>query len=82
MNRYIDYDEFAEKHCCCGWFDGISEDELKKFIAPDVVEVVRCKDCIHHNNCEIEVAGQFGDNSFCCLGERREHDGKPITGIK
>ena len=38
MSRYIGYDKFAEKHCCCGYFDEVSEDELKKFIAPDVVE--------------------------------------------
>ena len=47
MNRYIDYVKFAEKHCRCGRFDGISEDELKKFIAPDVAHVVRCRDCKH-----------------------------------
>ena len=38
----------------------------------DVVPVVRCKDCRWHQNCEIEYHGQFGENSFCCAGQRKE----------
>lgn len=34
----------------------------------DVLEVIRCKDCIHHRNCEIENIGMFGDTSYCALG--------------
>ena len=44
---------------------------IKKLPSANVNEVVRCKDCIHHNNCEIEVTGQLSDNSFCCRGERK-----------
>lgn len=38
----------------------------------DVVEIVRCKDCMHHRNCAIENAGMFGDECFCISGEVKE----------
>ena len=78
MSRYVNADKMIENTKA---IDGIIK-YIEDSIVPDVEEVVRCKDCAHHNNCEIEIAGQFGDNSFCCLGERREYDGKPITGIE
>lgn len=46
----------------------------------DVVEVVRCKDCVHHHTneskpmyvwCEM-VDGLLSQNWFCADGERRE----------
>ena len=40
----------------------------------DIKQVVRCKDCRYHNNCEIEIAGQFSDNSYCCYGARMDGD--------
>ena len=43
----------------------IAEGKDVKPVRPlDAVEVVRCKSCIHHTNCEIEFTGQFGDNSY------------------
>lgn len=45
---------------------------IKKMPTIDAVPVVRCKDCRWHQNCEIEYHGQFGANSFCCAGERKE----------
>ena len=35
----------------------------------DVVEVVRCKDCIAHNLCKFEQSQ--GLNGFCSYGERK-----------
>jgi hypothetical protein len=52
-------------------FDAAFE-ELKSVKSDDVVKVVRCRDCRWHCNCEIEHHGQFGPNSFCCAGERKE----------
>ena len=41
-------------------------EKLNKFKS---YEIVRCKDCVHHNNCSVEFAGQFNDNGFCSYGE-------------
>lgn len=35
----------------------------------DVVQVCRCKDCIHNNDCDIQYSAQAGDNFFCGFGE-------------
>jgi hypothetical protein len=49
---------------------------------PDVVEVVRCKDCIHSGQCTKEIVmrmrvGSYtycpmGSDGFCSWGERKE----------
>lgn len=38
----------------------------------DAVEVVRCKDCAHNNDCDIQYSAQAGDNFFCGFGETKE----------
>lgn len=42
--------------------------------AADVVEVVRCKDCVVHNNCITEdVFNRVGKtDGFCCVGKKVE----------
>ena len=35
----------------------------------DVVPVVRCKGCMHNNDCDIQYSAQAGDNFFCGFGE-------------
>lgn len=35
----------------------------------DVAPVVRCKDCYHNNDCDIQYTAQAGDNFFCGFGE-------------
>ena len=47
----------------------------------DAVHVVRCKNCIHYTNCEIEFVGQFGDNSYCCCGEREVAPVRPLDAV-
>lgn len=51
----------------------------------DVVEVVRCKDCVHRDPEDKKCDGAFqakcgmlpmDDNDFCSYGERRKEDGK------
>lgn len=48
---------------------------LQNLHAADVVEVVRCKDCIHLGFCgeatNLEVMGFYG---FCSRGQRKEAD--------
>ena len=51
----------------------------------DVVEVVRCKDCVHRDPEDKKCDSAFqakggifpmGDNDFCSYGERRKEDAK------
>ena len=39
----------------------------------DVAQVVRCKDCVLHNNCSTEDAFNFAkvENPFCCVGKNK-----------
>ena len=40
----------------------------------DAVEVVRCKDCVSHGNCDSERVFTFYcgiSNPFCCAGRRK-----------
>lgn len=75
QNWYIDSVDETEKP---QWTEEHIEELAKDFIviprdtpSADVEPVIRCKDCIHHHNCEIEIAGMFSDNSFCIYGERK-----------
>lgn len=43
-------------------------------------EIIRHKDCTHHDNCEIEIAGQFSDNSFCCYEKEKVSYIKFVSG--
>ncbi len=40
--------------------------------AADVVEVVRCKNCIYNNDCDIQYSAQAGDNFFCGFGDTKK----------
>ena len=62
-------------------FPGLFEavDYVKDFPAVDAVEVVRCKDCRHMEKsqygryCQIwGMYNGYGDDGFCCYGERKE----------
>lgn len=35
----------------------------------DVAPVVRCKGCMHNNDCDIQYSAQAGENFFCGFGE-------------
>ena len=42
----------------------------------DAVEVVRCKDCVSHGNCDSERVFTFYcgiSNPFCCVGRRKRN---------
>ncbi len=34
------------------------------------IEVIRCKDCIHNNDCDIQYHAQAGDAFYCGTAER------------
>ena len=47
---------------------------IQKAPTVDAVEVVRCKDCKHHDNCEVETFLRYVDhvdNPYCASGERK-----------
>jgi len=50
------------------------EDVLEDVEPADVVQVVRCDDCVYYGSrrwCELH-SSVFDDNAFCSYGERRE----------
>ena len=91
MSRYIDADKFVEwldvghlrspsEICYC-------EGDVKTMIdmqpTADVVEVVRCKDCVHSCECELpmipkevlwcdKLVSLAHEKHYCSYGERRE----------
>ena len=48
--------------------DSIASD-LEDIEPADVAPIVRCKDCIHNNDCDIQYSAQAGENFFCGFGE-------------
>lgn len=71
-------DLFGEGLDCTSNGARIVAEWLKDIPAADVVEVVRCKDCIHDNSndpiCPIPWVKRMLD-SFCSFGERRADNG-------
>ena len=76
MNKYIDRDKLAEfaRHSTIG----IDANDIMRFPTADVVEVVRCKDCIHFNDYNDSCEQCWGglenpdEDEFCSRGERKE----------
>lgn len=84
MPRLIDADAFKKEnerllHCD---FPYLSETTLEELIdeAPtiDAVQIIRCKDCIHHNGyiCDrlygLQDAFTLQDNDYCSRAEPKE----------
>lgn len=42
---------------------------VERMLPADVAPVVRCKDCIHNNDCDIQHSAQAGESFFCGFGE-------------
>ena len=50
------------------------DDWVKTLPSVDVVQVVRCDDCVYYSSrrwCELH-SSVFDDNAFCSYGERKE----------
>lgn len=88
MSRYIDAEKVMEEinriggHNLCEWETIGVKALIDRQLTADVVEVVRCKDCIKKDtpkcamwyDCE-KCKGQWSwcnPNDFCSYGERRE----------
>lgn len=81
MSRFIDADELIKIGLQDGAYEYISVREIAEFPTADVVEVVRCKDCMHseidkyapaecQNRCKLSQ--QYHEPTFFCkCGEPR-----------
>ena len=77
MRRYIDADKLKDdlvyNRC---FFPAIVESAIRNTPTADVVEVVRCKDCIHSHYdgriCHHGVGRGVSPDHYCACGERRE----------
>lgn len=56
----------AESFCEKNKKKGSEDDFLEAF-----VRVVRCRDCRHNNNCEIQHSAQAAGGFYCGAGERK-----------
>jgi hypothetical protein len=56
------------------------KEQLEALPAADVVPVVRCKDCIHNNDCDIQYSAQAGENFFCGFGETEKDVREDVYG--
>ena len=64
-----DCKEYDQKAHCCHRFTKVIRQTVEE------LKVVRCKDCIHNNACEIQYAAQTGEWFYCGYGERGEQNG-------
>ena len=77
MSRYIDAevlkDDLINNRC---FFPSIVESAIRNTPTADVVEVVRCKDCIHSSCygqiCHHGLGRGVSPVHYCANGERRE----------
>lgn len=85
--RLIDADKIVNeiaKLIAYEWgYEGIEEDVKRIFDEQptiDAVPVVRCHECIMHNNCFTEDAFNICgiENPFCCAGKRREPQAEAV----
>ena len=78
-DKYVKLDDIIELLEHEWGYEGMRED-LQNLPTADVVEVVRCKDCVHYcitevdggKYCEILRYESPTDSGFCCYGERKE----------
>lgn len=99
MAEYIDREavkEMVQKHRCLGCTNEKSLDcplcqlhrlfaDIGKIPTADVVEIVRCRDCVHRDPEDKKCDGAFqarggifqmDDDDFCSYGERRKENGE------
>jgi len=51
-----------------------ARDRIRGLPAAGVIRPVRCVECCHNNDCDIQYVAQAGDNFFCGFGEERGYD--------
>ena len=92
MTKYVDHEKAKEMFN--RYFHNLQGSEAQILVCDmkqaflelptaDVVQVVRCKDCIHRDpedkkcDCSFQAKGgifQMDDDDFCSYGERRKED--------
>ena len=91
MSRYIDADKLTFSRVriihpdgtAGGWNAVVMSSVINNAPTADVVEVVRCKDCVHSCECELpmvpkevlwcnKLVSLAHEKHFCSYGERRE----------
>ena len=74
VNKLIEFYESHSFLAGLGYGLELAFDIIGKQPTADVVEVVRCKDCVLHNKCITEdvfkIAGKT--DGFCCVGKKVE----------
>lgn len=70
--KLIDADAIPWMIVGIGEIPVITKEEVEEMPTVDAVEVVRCENCRHDNNCEIQYAAQAGSKFFCTYGEMKE----------
>ncbi len=69
QNDYMDMrDDATEYRQLSIWLNGLKWLRERFQSQP---EIVRCKDCRHNHNCDIQYHAQAGDMFFCAGAERR-----------
>lgn len=55
-------------------YEGVLDKSVAKRILMQSAqpEIIRCKDCRHNHNCDIQYHAQAGNMFFCAGAERRE----------
>ena len=71
----------ADAHCLAGNYEKETIDMLIKAFntATDVVEIIRCKDCVHRHQttCPFLIANTYRTSDYddyCSRGERRDNE--------
>ena len=74
--RLIDADALIEEAYAEGAYGYVDAKQIADAPTIDAVEVVRCKDCVSHGNCDSERVFTFYcgiSNPFCCAGRRKRN---------
>ena len=74
--RLIDANALIKEANAEGAYGYVDAKQIADAPTIDAVEVVRCKDCVSHGNCDSERVFTFYcgiSNPFCCAGRRKRN---------
>lgn len=71
-DRSLHDDEETSEDFADGYDEGVRNAATRVYLMPSAQpEIVRCKECHHNHNCDIQYHAQAGDMFFCAGAERR-----------
>lgn len=76
--RLIDANALIKEANTEGAYGYVDAKQIADAPTVDAVEVVRCRECKHHNKPTCHISRSFNwtdDNDFCSYGERKGGDG-------